>query len=374
MKEIKPLIKYTGGKYDEYKSFKNEIPEKINNYYEPFFGGGGVFFRLHNEGKIKGKSYINDLSKDLMDFYGNVCNDRFKKELVKISDAWVDVWEVVAKVYHEFGDTFFKVILGLNPLSDINCPLLMSCIERAVEDTWSLSEYDTHGFDLCEKMFDGIVDKAKRFIKKDISEDEKDLPEKLISTALHQAFYFVVRDMYNDWLLGGEGYTAEEKSAQWFFIREFCYGSMFRFSRNGKFNVPYGGYAYDFKCFQCKIDNICSPEVQDLFAKTKISNEDFETFLNGKYYDYDDFIFLDPPYDSTFSDYDNNAFTREDQIRLRNFIVVLPCRWLLVIRKNDFISELYKDYVQVPFDKTYAYHARGTYDEKNCTHIAIRNY
>ena len=96
--------------------------------------------------------------------------------------------------------------------------------------------------------------------------------------------------------------------------------------------------------------------------------------LNGKYYDFDDFIFLDPPYDSTFSDYDNNAFTREDQIRLRNFIVVLPCKWLLVIRKNDFISELYKDYVQVPFDKTYAYHARGTYDEKNCTHIAIRNY
>ena len=140
MKEIKPLIKYTGGKYDEYKSFKDEIPEKINNYYEPFFGGGGVFFRLHNEGKIEGKSYINDLSKDLMDFYKNVCNDRFKKELVKISDAWVDVWEVVAKVYHEFGDTFFKVILGLNPLSDINYPLLMSCIERAVEDTWSLSE------------------------------------------------------------------------------------------------------------------------------------------------------------------------------------------------------------------------------------------
>ena len=35
---FKPLIKYTGGKYDEYKYFEKEIPDNINNYYEPFFG------------------------------------------------------------------------------------------------------------------------------------------------------------------------------------------------------------------------------------------------------------------------------------------------------------------------------------------------
>ena len=53
---FKPLIKYTGGKYDEYKYFEKEIPDNINNYYEPFFGGGGVFFQLHNAKKINGGS------------------------------------------------------------------------------------------------------------------------------------------------------------------------------------------------------------------------------------------------------------------------------------------------------------------------------
>ena len=44
-KQIKPIIKWTGGKYAEYKFFKEYIPD-FENYYEPFFGGGGVFFHL----------------------------------------------------------------------------------------------------------------------------------------------------------------------------------------------------------------------------------------------------------------------------------------------------------------------------------------
>lgn len=56
---LKPLIKYTGGKYKEYLDIKQYFPYNINNYFEPFFGGG-VFFRLHNENKISGQSYIND--------------------------------------------------------------------------------------------------------------------------------------------------------------------------------------------------------------------------------------------------------------------------------------------------------------------------
>lgn len=41
---IKPLMKYTGGKYNEYDKIKLYFPKEINNYYEPFFGGGGIFF------------------------------------------------------------------------------------------------------------------------------------------------------------------------------------------------------------------------------------------------------------------------------------------------------------------------------------------
>lgn len=370
---FKPLIKYTGGKYDEYKYFKREIPDIINNYYEPFFGGGGVFFQLHNAKKISGDSYINDISKDLMNFYGNVTNKGFLNEIMKLSDNWECVKAVAEKTFEQFGETYFDVILGRKDISKFINDSLRNFLSHTVNSFGALRFYDTHGFSMVDRMYDGLNDKTKRFIKKNISEEETDLPYKSITTAIHQAFYFVIRDMYNDWLLGGKGYTQEEKSAQWFFIREFCYGSMFRFSRDGKFNIPYGGFGYNSKCFSCKVDEVCSEKVQNLFRTVKISCLDFEKFLDMDFKE-GDFIFLDPPYDSTFSEYDNNSFTMADQTRLRDSLSKLKCKWLLVIRKTDFISDLYKDYEQVPFDKTYSYHARGTYNDKNCTHIAIKNY
>ena len=47
----------------------------------------------------------------------------------------------------------------------------------------------------------------------------------------------------------------EERSAQWVFIREYCFGSMFRFGPNGDFNIPYGGFGYNSKNFTNKIKN-----------------------------------------------------------------------------------------------------------------------
>ena len=46
----------------------------------------------------------------------------------------------------------------------------------------------------------------------------------------------------------------------------------------------------------------------------------------------------------------------------------------MAIGKTDFISRLYKDYNVLEYDKTYAYQARGTYDNKKTTHLLISNY
>ncbi len=88
-----------------------------------------------------------------------------------------------------------------------------------------------------------------------------------------------------------------------------------------------------------------------------------------------DFMFLDPPYDSTFSEYDGNGFTREDHKRLANCLKNVKGKWLMAIGKTDFIADLYKDYYIVEYDKTYMYQARGgEYDGKKTTHLVITNY
>lgn len=62
---MKPFIKWPGGKSDELKIILNNLPLEINNYYEPFVGGGAVYLGLDNLNRY----YINDKSNELMGLY-----------------------------------------------------------------------------------------------------------------------------------------------------------------------------------------------------------------------------------------------------------------------------------------------------------------
>lgn len=170
--------------------------------------------------------------------------------------------------------------------------------------------------------------------------------------------------MYNDWNNHNkeENYTIEERGAQFLFIREFGFGSMYRFNSEGDFNVPYGGYSYNSKSLTNKIKNITSEEIKKIFFETNINCGDFEEVINRWKYGKNDFMFLDPPYDSIFTSYDNNIFNKEEHIRLAECLKRCKCNWLLVIGKTDFICNLYKDYKIIEYNKTYMYQARGEYD------------
>jgi len=67
---------------------------------------------------------------------------------------------------------------------------------------------------------------------------ENDILEN-IEGAIKAAFYTHFRHIYNNF----EKYGVENsfQAAIFFFIRNFAYSGMFRYNRNGQFNVPYGG-------------------------------------------------------------------------------------------------------------------------------------
>jgi site-specific DNA-adenine methylase len=52
---LKPIVKWTGGKRQTMKQITRYFPENYGNYYEPFAGGLSVFMELHNNGKLDGK-------------------------------------------------------------------------------------------------------------------------------------------------------------------------------------------------------------------------------------------------------------------------------------------------------------------------------
>lgn len=65
--EAKPFIHYMGGKRRLLKVINRRLPRKFNNYYEPFVGGGSLFFNLQYK-----QSFISDFNEELIITYKTI--------------------------------------------------------------------------------------------------------------------------------------------------------------------------------------------------------------------------------------------------------------------------------------------------------------
>lgn len=195
-----------------------------------------------------------------------------------------------------------------------------------------------------------------------------------IETAFKSAFYMHFRHIYNN----TSKYKIESafKSAIFLFIRNFAYSGMFRYNAGGDFNVPYGGIGYNRKNMMKKVDYLRTNELKSLLDNTIIANLDFEAFLEIHKPSKSDFIFLDPPYDSEFSTYAKNEFTKNDQKRLAEYLIKkCKAKWMLVIKNTEFIYSLYSDKglnIQ-SFEKKYLVSFMNRND-KDVKHLLIKNY
>ncbi len=193
-----------------------------------------------------------------------------------------------------------------------------------------------------------------------------------IKTAFKSAIYMYYRFLlHNPTLLNKVAY-----SAVYYFIRNFAYSSMFRYNRKGEFNVPYGGMGYNKNNLTEKIKLIKNKSMQERLKNTIIENVDFYDFLSKKSLDENDFIFLDPPYDTEFNTYDQNQFIANDQKRLADLLINLKAKWMLVIKNTDFIHSLYDNKENIfinYFDKSYSVSFMNRNDKKT-EHLIITNY
>lgn len=373
---LNPLFKYPGGKFDEFKHFSKYIPQNISNYYEPFAGSCGVYLHLKNEKRICGTSHINDISTDLINFLKEISGDSLGVELQKVNNAWKSLETISSTICDEYGDDFDKSVLQKQKTFDIS-PIAKR-IDDLISDNSPISQINWGGHKVSEFIIDSLKDKAKRFTKKDITSNSESIVEMCISTAICQGFYFAIRALYNEWLTDSycTKYTNTEKAVHWYFIRQMCYGSMFRFNKNGEFNVPYGGYSYNQKTFDDKISNITNSETINAFKDDVVlTSKDYESIINNGGKRFDDFIFLDPPYDSTFSSYTNTAFGHKEHERLADSLKNLNCKWMMVIKNTEFIYNQYKGWCNIKqFDKCYRYQARGREYDRDVVHLIIMNY
>jgi DNA adenine methylase len=367
---LEPLLKWPGGKEQELPIILNNKPT-FNRYFEPFVGGGAVYFNIDAK-----EYFINDKSEELVLLYDMIKGQ--KEELFLLFDSFIKSWsylreftidnfDLFVQLYNQFCNndiSFAELAAQLSNVIHTNTNLVRAINILGVENDLVVIETE---------LFDGLVDKMKRMssIEKKLGKlSSKDLLDNF-ETGIKGGYYMYFRYRYNH-----NSLDSVKRTFLFFFIRNYAYSGMFRYNKKMEFNVPYGGIGYNSKNLIKKVRYYSSSELNRHLSKTTISNADFETFLLKFSPKKDDFIFLDPPYDTEFSTYANNSFGREEQVRLSEYLTTnCLAKWMLIIKKTDFILSLYedKDLFINSFDKKYLVSFMNRND-KDVQHLLITNY
>jgi DNA adenine methylase len=160
-----------------------------------------------------------------------------------------------------------------------------------------------------------------------------------------------------------------DSAKRFYYQRKTCFRGMLRYNKDGKFNIPFGKYK------SINYQEIKNIKYEILLKRTTILNKSYE-YIFENFNDENNFMFLDPPYDSEFTDYGYCKFDQEEQKKLFNLFKNTKIKCLMIIGKTNFIENLYKNYIIGEYDKKYRFklYNNRVGDEINNKHLIICNY
>src|SRR3989344_285217 len=224
LKEIKrsPLF-YVGDKYKLMKQLVDLFPSEVENFHEPFAGGGTVFLNITAK-----RYFINDIDKHLVNIH---------KVLIESADSRNNFFSDVEKIVRKYK-------LSRSYKEDI--------IPASLKRTWKKTYFARFNKEGYEKL----------------------------RTCVNN------NNIENDPLI-------------LYLLLIYGFNRMLRFNGGGRFNLPVGNV--DFNKNVVRALNGYFDFVKG--KKIKITSKDFREFFSDKEYSTNDFVYLDPPYLITASEY-----------------------------------------------------------------------
>lgn len=145
--------------------------------------------------------------------------------------------------------------------------------------------------------------------------------------------------------------TALNRAARTLYLNRTCWNGLYRVNLQGEFNVPKG--TKDSVVLATDDFN----NLAKLLTKATILCQDFEQTLDAARPG--DFAFVDPPYtvahnNNGFVKYNQNLFSWDDQIRLRDAVTRAASRGVKILVTNaahKSVMTLYKGFEQVIVDR-----------------------
>lgn len=156
----------------------------------------------------------------------------------------------------------------------------------------------------------------------------------------------------------------------------YGFNHMIRFNNKGDFNLPVGNVDYNVNVFNSLNYYFDFIESQDI----TFHNSDYKDFLLNRNYGENDFVYFDPPYLISASEY-NKGWTKESEIDLLNVIDLLSEKRIkfalsnLIVHKgkeNNLLKEWAKKYQTTNITSNYiSYHDNSN---KETVEVLIKNY
>lgn len=236
-KFIRSPFFYVGDKYKLLPQIIKEFPKNINNFIEPFCGGGSVFLNTEAKNYI-----INDIDSYMIQLH--------------------------------------KYLMSFCKLTDMFWYGIINTIEK-----YNLSA---------------------TFLNKSIPHHYKEeYPKTYFAQYNKESFYKLREDFNKD----------QSDMTLLYLLLIYGFNRMLRFNSKGMFNLPVGNVDFN---------NNVEIALNDYFKNVKyknisLYNYDFEQFINSLELNKDDFVYLDPPYLITFSEY-NKIWSEKDEYRLINLL------------------------------------------------------
>jgi DNA adenine methylase len=298
-KIIRSPLFYVGDKYKLMKQLVILFPKEINNFYEPFVGGGTVFLNIEAK-----KYFLNDINKHLINihkfFITNSKNpEKFFKEAEKIIHKY--------KLSHSYKKD-----------------IVSNSLKRKFKKTY-YARFNKDGYDklrMCVNNF-----------------------------------------QKNDPLI-------------LYILLIYGFNRMLRFNGGGKFNLPVGNVD-----FNKNVVNALNNYFDFVYnKKIIITSNDFKKFFLEKQYSKNDFIYLDPPYLITASEYNKfwNSKSESDLLKLIDNLDKKGVKFALSNvthyngSKNDILMEWMKKYKVHKIESNYInYHNNG---KKIIKEVLVTNY
>jgi DNA adenine methylase len=362
---VRPFLKWPGGKSQELPSIAALAPPLAGRFIDPFVGGGAVL--LATPPAVA--AWANDACPELVALYAAAASrdDVVRGAIAGVGSAW-DGLSSIPELCDDLADAF---LAG----SRARVAVLLEHWQGTLHEV-----VDRAGASIAERFGQRVERELLAKLER-MRGVERTLGRALsrpdllanVEGSLRSSFYMSIRGRYNAARLAAVDDAL--RTADFFFLREFAYAAMFRFNARGEFNVPYGGVTYNRKSLAGKAEVLFGAPVRARMANTDLRSADFEPFLAEAGPTAEDFVFVDPPYDSEFSAYDDRPFTASDQRRLRDALALLPARVMLVIKDTPGIRALYasEPWHVIEADKTYSWTIKSR-NNRAATHLIITSY